>query len=91
MSCSLATAPEVLHDSCISDRLKRVVARPVRVSTRITAGVVLNARTEKDMVGNLTRGYREGGLTLWEGKIRVRDWTIGKVGPNWKSTGEQRD
>ena len=63
----------------------------VRISTRVTAGVVLNARTEKDLVGYLTRGDREGILTLWEGKSRVRDWTSGGVGTKWKSTGEQRN
>ena len=89
MSYSLAIAPAVLHDSCISDWLERVVAWCVRINTRITAGVVLNAQTEKDVVGDLTRGDREDSLTLWEGNSRVRDWTSGAVGPKWTSTGEQ--
>ena len=75
MSYSLATAPADLHDSCISDWLKRVLAWCVRIVARITAGIVLNSRTEKDMAGNLPRGDREGSLTLWEVDSRVRDWT----------------
>ena len=58
---------------------KRVVAWYARIGTRITAGIVLNSRAEKDMVGCLTRGNREGGLTIWEGKGRVRDWARGEV------------
>ena len=79
MSYNFATAPAELQDSSISDLLKRLVAWCARIVTRITAGVVLNSRAEKDMVGYLTRGNREGGLTLWEGKGRVRDWARGRV------------
>jgi len=73
MSYNLATAPAVLYDNPISDLLKQPVAQCVRIGTRITAGIVLDSRAAKDMAGYLTRGYGESGLTLWEGKGRVRD------------------
>ena len=79
MSYSVATAPADLHDSCISDWLKRVVAWCVRIVARITAGIVLNSRTQKDIVGYLTLGNGKGSLTLWEGESRLRDRASGRV------------